>query len=207
MTTRTPQAVPLDTPLELPGTADTEALGEQLAAGLRAGDLVVLAGPLGAGKTAFVRGLARGLGVAGPVTSPTFVIAREHRPAPGGAGVPLVHVDAYRLGIANGGGTAGGADIAAELDDLDLDTDLAGAVVAVEWGEGVAERLADRHLLVRLDRRPDDVRVASVHRRDPDADPPRDPRADRGHGPSTDAGPGPTPVGEPDGGQPPGGRR
>ncbi len=146
----------LDTPLELPGTADTEALGERLAAGLRAGDLVVLAGPLGAGKTALVRGLARGLGVAGPVTSPTFVIAREHRPLPGGTGVPLVHVDAYRLG------TAG--DVAAELDDLDLDTDLDGAVVAVEWGEGVAERLAARHLLVRLDRRPDDVRVAVVHR-------------------------------------------
>ena len=148
--------VPLDTALELPGTADTEALGERLAAGLRAGDLIVLAGPLGAGKTALVRGLARGLGVAGPVTSPTFVIAREHRPLPGGSGVPLVHVDAYRLG------TAG--DVIAELDDLDLDTDLDGAVVAVEWGEGVAERLAARHLLVRLDRRPDDVRVAVVHR-------------------------------------------
>jgi tRNA threonylcarbamoyladenosine biosynthesis protein TsaE len=148
--------VPLDTALELPGTADTEALGERLAAGLRAGDLVVLAGPLGAGKTALVRGLARGLGVAGPVTSPTFVIAREHRPLPEGGGVPLVHVDAYRLG------TAG--DVVAELDDLDLDTDLDGAVVAVEWGEGVAERLSARHLLVRLDRRPDDVRVAVVHR-------------------------------------------
>jgi tRNA threonylcarbamoyladenosine biosynthesis protein TsaE len=148
--------VPLDTPLELPDTADTEALGERLAAGLRAGDLIVLSGPLGAGKTALVRGLARGLGVAGPVTSPTFVIAREHRPLPGGAGVPLVHVDAYRLG------TVG--DVAAELDDLDLDTDLAGAVVAVEWGEGVAERLSARHLLVRLDRRPDDVRIAHVHR-------------------------------------------
>ena len=165
--TRTPHAVPLDTPLELPEPADTEALGERLAAGLRAGDLVVLAGPLGAGKTAFVRGLARGLGVTGPVTSPTFVIAREHPPAPGGAGVPLVHVDAYRLGIANGPGGARPADIAAELDDLDLDTDLARAVVAVEWGEGVAERLAARHLLVRLDRRPDDVRVARVFRVDP----------------------------------------
>jgi tRNA threonylcarbamoyladenosine biosynthesis protein TsaE len=141
--------------LELPGSADTEALGERLAAGLRAGDLVVLSGPLGAGKTVFVRGLARGLGVLGPVTSPTFVIAREHRPGPGGAGVPLVHVDAYRLGST-------GADVAAELDDLDLDTDLADAVVAVEWGEGVVERLAERHLLVRLERRPDDVRVATV---------------------------------------------
>ena len=148
--------VALDTPLELPDTADTEALGERLAADLRAGDLLVLSGPLGAGKTALVRGLARGLGVAGPITSPTFVIAREHRPLPGGAGVPLVHVDAYRLG------TAG--DVAAELDDLDLDTDLAGAVVAVEWGEGVAERLSARHLLVRLERRPDDVRIARVHR-------------------------------------------
>jgi tRNA threonylcarbamoyladenosine biosynthesis protein TsaE len=150
-------ALPFDAVLELRATADTEALGERLAADLRAGDLVVLSGPLGAGKTALVRGLARGLGVAGPVTSPTFVIAREHRPLPGGAGVPLVHVDAYRLGTAGGA-----ADIAAELDDLDLDTDLTGAVVAVEWGEGVAERLSSRHLLVRLDRRPDDVRVARV---------------------------------------------
>ncbi len=139
-----------DTEVELPGAADTEALGERIAADLGAGDLVVLAGPLGAGKTVFVRGLARGLGVQGPITSPTFVIAREHRALPGGAGVPLVHVDAYRLGGV------------AELDDLDLDTDLAEAVVAVEWGEGVAERLAERHLLVRLDRRPDDVRVATV---------------------------------------------
>jgi tRNA threonylcarbamoyladenosine biosynthesis protein TsaE len=146
------ETVPLDTPIELPDPRDTEALGEQLAAGLGAGDLVVLSGPLGAGKTVFVRGLARGLGVTGAVTSPTFVIAREHRPGPDGAGVPLVHVDAYRLGGA------------AELDDLDLDTDLDAAVVAVEWGEGVAERLAQRHLLVRLDRRPDDVRVATVSR-------------------------------------------
>ena len=143
----------------LPTAEDTQALGRALAQLLHPGDLVVLAGPLGAGKTVVVRGLARGLGVAGPITSPTFVIAREHRPLPGGAGVPLVHVDAYRLGST-------GAYVAAELDDLDLDTDLDGAVVAVEWGEGVAERLSARHLLVRLDRRPDDVRVAVVHRVD-----------------------------------------
>lgn len=149
-----PGTAPLTAP-ELPEVADTEALGERLAAGLHAGDLVVLSGPLGAGKTAFVRGLARGLGVAGPVTSPTFVIAREHRPLRPG-GVPLVHVDAYRLGL------GAGTDVAAELDDLDLDTDLTAAVVAVEWGEGVAERLADRHLLVRLRRRDDDVREAEV---------------------------------------------
>ena len=96
--------VQLDAAIELPAAADTEELGERLAGGLNAGDLVVLAGPLGAGKTVLVRGLARGLGVAGPITSPTFVIAREHRPLPGGAGVPLVHVDAYRLGGAGGAG-------------------------------------------------------------------------------------------------------
>jgi tRNA threonylcarbamoyladenosine biosynthesis protein TsaE len=142
----------MDIELVLPEPADTEALGERLAGELGPGDLVVLSGPLGAGKTVLVRGIARGLGVAGPVTSPTFVIAREHRPLPGGRGVPLVHVDAYRLGGA------------AELDDLDLDTDLAEAVVAVEWGEGVAERLAARHLLVSLHRHPDDVRTATVSR-------------------------------------------
>ena len=91
------QRVPLDTEIELPTAADTEALGERLADGLGAGDLVVLTGPLGAGKTVLVRGLARGLGVTGAVTSPTFVIAREHRAGRDG-GVPLVHVDAYRLG-------------------------------------------------------------------------------------------------------------
>jgi tRNA threonylcarbamoyladenosine biosynthesis protein TsaE len=141
-----------DVDVELPKPEDTEAYGEELGRTLRAGDLVVLSGPLGAGKTALVRGLARGLRVAGPVTSPTFVIAREHRPLPEGPGVPLVHVDAYRLGGV------------AELDDLDLDTDLTEAVVAVEWGEGVAERLASSHVLVHLARRPDDVRVARAER-------------------------------------------
>jgi tRNA threonylcarbamoyladenosine biosynthesis protein TsaE len=151
-------SAPVETgsPVELRTVEETEALGERLAAGLGAGDLVVLSGPLGAGKTVLVRGIARGLGVSGRVTSPTFVIAREHRPAPGGAGVPLVHVDAYRLAFAG--------DVAAELDDLDLDTDLDAAVVVVEWGEGVAERLSARHLLVRLDRRDDDVRVATLER-------------------------------------------
>ena len=144
--------MPLDTEIELPTAADTEALGERLAAGLGAGDLVVLAGPLGAGKTVLVRGLARGLGVAGAVTSPTFVIAREHRPRP------------RRRGAAGARRRLPARRRRAELDDLDLDTDLAEAVVAVEWGEGVAERLAERHLLVRLDRRPDDVRTAVVTR-------------------------------------------
>jgi tRNA threonylcarbamoyladenosine biosynthesis protein TsaE len=130
--------------VELPTVADTERLGAALAERLGAGDLVVLAGPLGAGKTALARGIGAGLGVHGPVTSPTFVIARVHR----GPRVPLVHVDVYRLN---------GID---ELDDLDLDTDLAAAVVVVEWGEGLVERLADEHLLVRLERRDDETRVA-----------------------------------------------
>ena len=150
-------SVRFDIELELPLPADTEALGERLAAGLRAGDLVVLAGPLGAGKTVLVRGLARGLGVSGHVTSPTFVIAREHRPLPGGAGVPLVHVDAYRLG-------SGGAEVTAELDDLDLDTELDRGRRRRGVGRGGGRAARGRHLLVRLDRRPDDVRVAVVRR-------------------------------------------
>ena len=145
--------LPSNGEIVLPTAADTEALGERIGSRLEAGDLVVLSGPLGAGKTVLTRGIARGLGVAGPVTSPTFVIAREHAPAAGGRGVPLVHVDAYRLGGA------------AELDDLDIDTDLAAAAVVVEWGEGLAERLTvGRRLVVRLQRRDDDVRVATVHR-------------------------------------------
>ncbi|MCP2165792.1 tRNA (adenosine(37)-N6)-threonylcarbamoyltransferase complex ATPase subunit type 1 TsaE [Goodfellowiella coeruleoviolacea] len=137
--------------VELPEVTDTEEFGRRLGGLLTAGDLVLLSGPLGAGKTAMTRGIAAGLGVTGRVSSPTFVLAREHAPAPGGRGVPLVHVDAYRLG--------GQLD---ELDDLDLDTELVTAVVVVEWGEGVAERLSEDHLLVRLDRRADDVRVAHL---------------------------------------------
>ncbi len=129
----------------LPEPADTEAFGAELASMLRAGDLVILDGPLGAGKTALTRGIAAGLGVTGRVSSPTFIIARQHA-----AGAPdrpgLIHVDAYRLD---------GLD---DLDALDLDTDLADSVVVVEWGEGVAERLVDDYLLVRL-RRDDDSEV------------------------------------------------
>lgn len=134
----------------LPTEEDTVALGRELARDLVAGDLVVLDGPLGAGKTRLAQGLGAGLGVLGRVTSPTFVLAREH--APGPRGVAMVHVDAYRLG---------GVDLLAELDGLDLDTDLAHAVVVVEWGHGLVERLAERHLLVRLRREPgSDVRTA-----------------------------------------------
>jgi tRNA threonylcarbamoyladenosine biosynthesis protein TsaE len=132
---------------ELETVEDTRAFGGELAAALQAGDLVVLSGPLGAGKTALTQGIGLGLGVAGRVTSPTFVIARVH------AGpVPLVHVDAYRLR------DSGRLD----LDDLDLDTELDRAVVVVEWGEGVVEGLSDSHLEVRLERRDDDVRIATV---------------------------------------------
>ncbi|MGH3934991.1 MAG: tRNA (adenosine(37)-N6)-threonylcarbamoyltransferase complex ATPase subunit type 1 TsaE [Pseudonocardiaceae bacterium] len=140
--------------LVLATPADTERLGRAVGELLRPGDVVVLSGPLGAGKTVLARGIGAGLGVRGPVTSPTFVIAREHAALPGGRGVPLVHVDAYRLGGM------------AELDDLDLDTDLLAAAVVVEWGEGIAERLADEHLLIRLsrwgDHGGDDSRVAEL---------------------------------------------
>jgi tRNA threonylcarbamoyladenosine biosynthesis protein TsaE len=126
--------------------ADTQAFGRRLAELLRPGDLVVLAGPLGAGKTALTQGIGAGLGVPGPVTSPTFVLARVHR----GGRVPLVHVDAYRL--------AGMADV----DDLDLDATTDEAVTVVEWGHGLVEQLADEHLVVELDRRDDDVRTARL---------------------------------------------
>jgi tRNA threonylcarbamoyladenosine biosynthesis protein TsaE len=138
--------------IELATEADTEEFGARIGASLSPGDVVLLSGPLGAGKTVVAKGIGRGLGVAGPITSPTFVIAREHPPGPGGLGIPLVHVDAYRLGGS------------AELDDLDLDTDLTEAVVVVEWGEGIAESLASAHLLVRLTRRDDDTRVAELTR-------------------------------------------
>ena len=129
----------------------TLALGVALGKQLRAGDLVILGGSLGAGKTTLTKGIATGMGVSGRVTSPTFVIARVHRPDPdSGRGVPLVHVDAYRL--------AG----ALELDDLDLDTDLDAAAVVIEWGEGVAERLSSERLTIELVRLPDDTRTAEL---------------------------------------------
>lgn len=137
-------------PIDLPDVEATLRFGRKLGAVLRRGDLVLLSGPLGAGKTVLARGIATGMGVGGRVSSPTFVLAREH-PA-GDRGVPLVHVDAYRLG--------GSLD---ELDDLDLDTELTAAAVLVEWGEGSAERLSGDHLLVELERRADDGRTARVH--------------------------------------------
>ena len=137
--------------VDLSTVDQTWAFGVRLAGLLRGGDLLVLTGPLGAGKTALTQGIGAGLGVLGGVTSPTFVIARVHRPDPAQGGrIPLVHVDAYRLG--------GSADPRAEIDDLDLDASADEAVTVVEWGEGMVEQLADAHLLVRLDRRDDDTR-------------------------------------------------
>lgn len=135
--------------VSLPTPADTDAFGRRLGQRLRAGDVVVLAGALGAGKTALVKGIGAGMGVLGTVMSPTFVIARRHPPGRPG-GVPLVHVDAYRL------------TGAVELDDLDLDTDLGTAAVVVEWGDGLAPRLAPAYLRIELTRQPDDRRTGEL---------------------------------------------
>ena len=136
--------------VELREEADTRRFGRKIGELLEPGDLVLLSGPLGAGKTVLAKGIAEGLGVEGRVSSPTFIIAREHRPAPGGKGIPFVHVDAYRLG-----------DDLAQLDDLDLDTELVEAAVVIEWGEA-GDRLSEDHLLVTLTRRDDDSRLAEV---------------------------------------------
>ncbi|HEY3480928.1 MAG TPA: tRNA (adenosine(37)-N6)-threonylcarbamoyltransferase complex ATPase subunit type 1 TsaE [Streptomyces sp.] len=114
-------------------------LGRRLAAVLAPGDLVLLSGELGAGKTTLARGLGEGLGVRGAVTSPTFVIARVHPSL--GDGPALVHVDAYRLG--------GGLD---EMEDLDLDVSLPESVVVVEWGDGKVEELSEARLQVVIGR-------------------------------------------------------
>lgn len=132
--------------VRLATVGDTHAWGARLGALLTAGDLLVLTGDLGAGKTTLVQGIAAGLGVRGPITSPTYVIARVHASLNGGP--ELVHVDAYRL--------AG----LAELDDLDLDASLDEAVTVVEWGHGLAELLSETYLEVTL--RGHDVRTASL---------------------------------------------
>lgn len=132
--------------LELPRLSDTLAFGAAIGAGLLPGDLVILSGDLGAGKTALTKGIAVGMGITDLITSPTFVIARVHY----GDGTPLVHVDGYRVGDA------------LELDDLDLDTDLTRAAVVVEWGEGIAGQLAPESLHIKLIRQLDDSRTALV---------------------------------------------
>ena len=133
----------------LVSTADQmRDLGRRLASMLRAGDLVVLSGPLGAGKTTLAQGIGAGLGVRGPVTSPTFVIARVHPNL--GTGPDLVHADAYRLGSR------------AEVDDLDLDVSLATSVTVVEWGDGLVEELAPSFLQVGIEPAVPDAGEASA---------------------------------------------
>ena len=114
--------------------AETLALGRHLAAMLRAGDIVLLAGRLGAGKTLFAAGIGEGLGVEEQLTSPSFILARSH------AGfVPVVHADVYRLGTS------------AEFEDLDLPEQARDGVLLIEWGDVVAHGVPDDHLLVRID--------------------------------------------------------
>lgn len=126
----------------LPEPEDTRAFGVALGALLRAGDVVLMAGGLGAGKTTLTQGIAAGMQVRGPITSPTFVIARVHpslrRDDRGQPGPGLVHVDAYRLGGA------------AELTDLDLDANVGASVTVVEWGRGIAEELGDERLEITV---------------------------------------------------------
>ena len=126
----------LDERVLVPTAASMHGLGRRLAPLLRPGDLVVLSGPLGAGKTTLTQGIGAGLEVRGPVTSPTFVISRIHPALRGGP--DLVHADAYRLGSR------------AEVDDLDLDTDLASSVTVVEWGEGLVDDLTSDVLTVTI---------------------------------------------------------
>lgn len=139
----------ITTGIRLATVEDTRAFGRRLAALLRPGDLVLLTGPLGAGKTALAQGIGAGLEVRGNVTSPTFVIARLHQ-----GDVPLVHADAYRLGAK--------PDPRAEIDDLDLDATADDAVTVVEWGEGLAEHLNEAYLQIRIDRLDDDTRIVDL---------------------------------------------
>ncbi|MFE7750821.1 tRNA (adenosine(37)-N6)-threonylcarbamoyltransferase complex ATPase subunit type 1 TsaE [Streptomyces sp. NPDC057428] len=135
--TAAPGTVTLALAVESP--EEMKDLGRRIAGVLAPGDLVMLTGELGAGKTTLTRGLGEGLGVRGAVTSPTFVIARVHPPL--GDGPALVHVDAYRLG--------GGLD---EMEDLDLDVSLPESVIVVEWGDGKVEDLSEDRLRVVIDR-------------------------------------------------------
>jgi tRNA threonylcarbamoyl adenosine modification protein YjeE len=131
--------------LEIATPEEMHEFGRRIAGLLRAGDVVLLSGDLGAGKTTFTRGLGEALDVRGPVTSPTFVLARTHPSLSGGPA--LVHVDAYRLGSA------------LELDDLDID--FAHSIVVVEWGAGLVEVLTDSYLSIDIDRPHGAVAVAA----------------------------------------------
>lgn len=121
-----------------PTAEDTRAIGRRLAGVVRAGDVIIASGDLGAGKTTLTQGLGEGLGVSGAIISPTFVLSRVHPSTTGGP--RLVHVDAYRLGSF------------AELEDLDLEVSLDDSVTLVEWGAGIAEGLGDGYLEVDIRR-------------------------------------------------------
>ncbi|GAA4282861.1 tRNA (adenosine(37)-N6)-threonylcarbamoyltransferase complex ATPase subunit type 1 TsaE [Brevibacterium daeguense] len=140
--------------LQITDLAAMEDFARVLAAVLRPGDLIILTGDLGAGKTTLTQFLGRALGVTGRVSSPTFVIAREHRSAGDGPG--LIHVDAYRLGDA------------AEFADLDLESDLAESVTVVEWGHGMAEQLSSDRLEITLLRAFEDAAGEQAGDGDPD---------------------------------------
>ena len=122
-------------------------LGKKIGSQCKAGDLILLNGPLGAGKTVLVQGIGAALGIEG-VTSPTFVISRVHK-----GSLPLIHVDAYRL--------LDGANTNAYLDDLDLDTERESGVTVIEWGGQESARLSDERLEISIDRS-DDVREVST---------------------------------------------
>lgn len=126
-----------------PNPEDTEALGGRLASSLRPGDIVVLAGGLGSGKTLFTRGIATGLGVDEPVVSPTFVLVRQYR----SGFVPVVHVDVYRLGSMN------------EFDDLDVLEMSKDGVLVIEWGSAVESVLPEDHLRIEFEVEDDECRV------------------------------------------------
>ena len=120
--------------LEISGVLEMQATGQAIGAKLRAGDLVILSGPLGAGKTALTQGIGKALGISG-ITSPTFVISRIHEGQPA-----LVHVDAYRLQ----------GEVTALFDDLDLESLLPTSITVVEWGDALADRLSDEYLEIKI---------------------------------------------------------
>jgi tRNA threonylcarbamoyladenosine biosynthesis protein TsaE len=133
--------------IEVNNLAEMHKLGAHIGEQLKAGDLLLLSGPLGAGKTALTQGIGQALGIEN-ITSPTFVISRIH---PGK--IPLVHVDAYRL---QEGSTA-------IFDDLDLESYLPTSITVVEWGEGLADRLADQYLEIKIEfGENDDQRLISI---------------------------------------------
>lgn len=135
---------------QIPTAEGMRDFGRRLAGELRAGDLLILNGELGAGKTTLTQGIGAGLGVEGDITSPTFVLSRVHQRTEG-TGPSLVHVDAYRLSGA------------AELEDIDLESSAATSVTVVEWGAEIAERLDESRLEIGIDRSSDDDHGRTVH--------------------------------------------